>query len=175
MDRNSNKKVIFFTITVMISVIIACAKTTTTQVNTENTLNTSIQVFYSPPPDHEYTELGIITTQTGQTILHDRSAAGMIEKLKVEAVKMGADAIIVRSVNEGTWGLKGGGNTGFERGNAQAVAIKFKQILDSKLSSNKADNEGRQFVYAKSGVFYLSELIDQIDWENIFDYLKEVQ
>jgi hypothetical protein len=50
----------------------------------------------------------------------------MINKMKAEAAKMGADAIIVRSANEGTWGAKGGGNTGFERGNAQAVAIKFK-------------------------------------------------
>jgi hypothetical protein len=50
----------------------------------------------------------------------------MIEKFKAEDAKMGADAIIVRSANEGTWGLKGRGSTGFERDNAQAVAIKFK-------------------------------------------------
>ena len=106
--------------------IASCVKTTTTPINAENTQASAIQGFYSPPTDREYTELGLVTTQTGQTIVHDRSAAGMIEKLKAEAVKLGADAIIVRSVNEGTWGLKGGGNTGFERGNAQAVAIKFK-------------------------------------------------
>ncbi|WP_218951113.1 hypothetical protein [Desulfoluna butyratoxydans] len=83
-------------------------------------------MFYSPPTDREYVELGLVTTQTGQTIFHDRSAEGMIEKLKEEAAKLGADAVIVRSANEGTWGLKGGGTTGFDRGNAQAVAIKFK-------------------------------------------------
>ena len=110
----------------MVLGIVSCVKTTTTPINAENTLTSAVQVFYSPPTDREYTELGLVTTQTGQTIVHDRSAAGMIEKLKAEAVKLGADAIIVRSVNEGTWGLKGGGNTGFERGNAQAVAIKFK-------------------------------------------------
>ena len=105
----------------------ACTKTTTTPINPENTAaNGGVQVFYSPPTDREYTELGLVTTQTGQTIFHDRSAAGKINKLKAEAAKMGADAIIVRSANEGTWGFKGGGNTGFERGNAQAVAIKFK-------------------------------------------------
>ena len=105
----------------------ACVKTTTTSVNPQNSVGSGdVQVFYSPPTDREYTELGLVTTQTGQTIFHDRSAQGMIEKLKAEAAKMGADAIIVRSANEGTWGLKGGGNTGFERGNAQAVAIKFK-------------------------------------------------
>lgn len=105
----------------------SCAKTTATHANPENTAAADgVQVFYSPPTDREYTELGLVTTQTGQTIFHDRSAEGMINKLKAEAAKMGADAIIVRSANEGTWGLKGGGNTGFERGNAQAVAIKFK-------------------------------------------------
>ena len=104
----------------------SCAKTTTTNVSPESTGTGDVQVFYSPPTDREYTELGLVTTQTGQTIFHDRSAEGMINKLKAEAAKMGADAIIVRSANEGTWGLKGGGNTGFERGNAQAVAIKFK-------------------------------------------------
>lgn len=85
-----------------------------------------VQVFYSPPTDREYTELGLVTTQTGQTIVHDRSAAGMVAKLRAEASKMGGDAIIVRSVNEGTWGFQGGGHTGFDRGNAQAVVIKFK-------------------------------------------------
>ena len=106
--------------------IISCVKTTATPINAESSPANAIQVFYSPPTDRQYTELGLVTTQTGQTILHDRSAQGMIEKLKAEAAKMGADAIVVRSLNEGTWGLKGGGNTGFERGNAQAVAIKFK-------------------------------------------------
>jgi hypothetical protein len=106
---------------------LGCVKTTATPTNPENSGGTNaVQVFYSPPSDREYTEIGLVTTQTGQTIFHDRSAAGMIEKLRAKAAEMGADAIIVRSANEGTWGLTGGGNTGFERGNAQAVAIKFK-------------------------------------------------
>ena len=117
-------------ITLLASIVVfstACTKTTTTPVNPENSVASGgVQVFYSPPTDREYTELGLVTTQTGQAIFHDRSAQGMINKLKAEAAKMGADAIIVRSANEGTWGFKGGGNTGFERGNAQAVAIKFK-------------------------------------------------
>jgi len=110
----------------MALVIMSCVKTTTTTINAETTAADAIQVFYSPPTDREYTELGLVTTQTGQTIFHDRSAEGMIEKLRAEAVKMGADAIIVRSTNEGTWGLKGGDTTGIDRGNAQAVAIRFK-------------------------------------------------
>jgi len=106
---------------------VACAKTTSTPINpAASSAGKGAQVFYSPPTDRPYTELGLVTTQTGQTIFHDRSAEGMIAKLQAAAAKMGADAIIVRSANEGTWGMKGGGHTGFERGNAQAVAIKFK-------------------------------------------------
>ena len=121
--RNQTRLLVLFT---MLLIMMSCAKTTTTTVNADSSVANAIQVFYNPPTDREYTELGLVTTQTGQTIFHDRSAAGMIEKLKAEAGRMGADAIIVRSANEGTWGLKGGGNTGFDRGNAQAVAIKFK-------------------------------------------------
>jgi hypothetical protein len=104
----------------------ACVKTTTTPADPGAGASGGVQVFYSPPTDREFTELGLVTSQTGQTIFHDRSAEGMIIKLQSAAAKMGADAIVVRSANEGTWGFKGGGNTGFERGNAQAVAIKFK-------------------------------------------------
>ena len=105
----------------------ACVKTTTTPINPQSSAAAGgVQVFYSPPTDRAYSEIGLVTTQTGQTIFHDRSAEGMINKMKAQAAKMGADAIIVRSANEGTWGLKGGGNTGFDRGNAQGIAIKFK-------------------------------------------------
>jgi hypothetical protein len=126
MNKFFRKQFWFFILLIMALGVTSCAKTRTTTVNPENSAASGIQVFYSEPTDREYTELGLVTTQTGQTIFHDRSAEGMIEKLKVEAKKLGADAIIVRSANEGTWGLKGGGNTGFDRGNAQAVAIKFK-------------------------------------------------
>lgn len=105
----------------------ACVKTTTTtQVPAADAAAAAVQVFYSPPTDRPYTELGLVSTQTGQTVFHDRSAQGMIAKLQAEAALLGADAIIVRGMKEGTWGLKGGGTTGFDRGNADAVAIKFK-------------------------------------------------
>ena len=127
MNTLSYKQLFIIIIVIGFLGITSCAKTTTTPVNSQNTGEEGdVLVLYSPPTDREYTEIGLVTTQTGQTIFHDRSAEGMINKLKAEAAKIGADAIIVREANEGTWGLKGGGNTGFDRGNAQAVAIKFK-------------------------------------------------
>jgi len=107
--------------------ISACVQTTTTtQAAPAGSAAAAVQVLYSEPTDRQYTELGLVTTQSGQTIFHDRSAQGMIAKLQEEAVKLGADAIIVRGVKEGSWGFKGGGTTGFDRGDADAIAIKFK-------------------------------------------------
>jgi hypothetical protein len=104
-----------------------CVKTTTTtQAAPAGSAAAAVQVLYSPPTDRQYNELGLVTTQSGQTVFHDRSAQGMIAKLQEEAAKLGADAIIVRGMKEGSWGLKGGGNTGFDRGNADAIAIKFE-------------------------------------------------
>ena len=106
--------------------ISACVKTTTTtQVTPAGSAAAAVQVLYSAPTDRYYTELGLVTTQSGQTVFHDRSAQGMIAKLHEEAAKLGADAIIVRDVKEGSWGFQGGGTTGFDRGDAQAIAIKF--------------------------------------------------
>ena len=90
----------------LLALALGCVKTTATPMETDTT---GIEVLYSPPTDRPYREIGLVTTQTGQTIFHDRSAAGMVRKLQVEAQRMGADAIVVRSVNEGTWGLQGGG------------------------------------------------------------------
>ena len=126
MKSNVQKGIVFIVGLAVVS-LTGCVKTSGTEINAEQMAAVShIQVFYTPPTDREYNELGLVTTQTGQTIFHDRSAEGMIIKLQEQADKMGADAIIVREATEGSWGLKGGGNTGFDRGNAQAVAIKFK-------------------------------------------------
>lgn len=121
------KYYVFIAAITVLLFVTACTKTTSTPISPQNSSSGSgVKVFYDPPTDRAYTEIGLVTTQTGQTIVHDRSAQGMILKLQDEAAKLGADAIIVRSVDEGTWGLKGGGNTGFDRGKAQAIAIKFK-------------------------------------------------
>ncbi|MBB1314493.1 MULTISPECIES: hypothetical protein [Aliivibrio] len=119
-----NQFLIKIVVIVSTLLFVGCAKTTTVTNQSEVTSH-SVEVFYSPPTERTYTELGMINTQTGQTIFHDRSNEGMVKKLQDEAEKLGADAIIVRASKEGTWGVKGGGTTGFERGNAEAIAIKF--------------------------------------------------
>ena len=117
-----------FVLLVFTAGLTACAKTTTTtHTAPTDPAAAAVQVLYSPPTDRPYKELGLVTTQTGQSVFHDRSAEGMIQKLQQEALKLGADAIIVRDVKEGSWGLKGGGTTGFDRGNADAIAIKFQE------------------------------------------------
>jgi PBP1b-binding outer membrane lipoprotein LpoB len=111
-----NQFLIKIVVIVSTLLFVGCAKTTTVTNQSEVTSH-SVEVFYSPPTERTYTELGMINTQTGQTIFHDRSNEGMVKKLQDEAEKLGADAIIVRASKEGT--------TGFERGNAEAIAIKF--------------------------------------------------
>jgi hypothetical protein len=113
---------LYFFLVVTILMICGCATTSTTSINANtNDPGGTIHVFYNSPNGREYTELGVVTTQTGQTIFHDRSVEGMINKLKIEAEKMGADAIIIRSAIEGIWGING-----FDRGKAQGITIKFK-------------------------------------------------
>lgn len=108
-------------------VLVACTKTTAMSngVVLEPVPVEQVQVLFTAP-QQPYQELGLVMTQTGQTIFHDRSAEGMIEKMRIKAAEMGADAIIVRTADEGTWGYKGG-TTGFDRGKSQAIAIKFNE------------------------------------------------
>ncbi|MEZ9130994.1 hypothetical protein AB4347_15475 [Vibrio breoganii] len=104
-------------------VFTGCAKTTVVTSDQAS----KVQVLYTVPSQQQYEELGLVSTQTGQTIFHDRSNEGMLIKLQEKAYKMGADAIIVRSVDESTWGFVGDNSTGYTKGKATAVAIKFKQ------------------------------------------------
>jgi hypothetical protein len=115
-------KVFKIIITVIFAAIIsACAKTT---VISDQAIS-SVEVLYTQPTDRSYKELGLVSTQTGQTIFHDKSNEGMILKLQEKAHELGADAIIVSSLDESTWGFKGDNSTGFDKGKAVAVAIQY--------------------------------------------------
>ncbi|MEH0739893.1 hypothetical protein H4F05_00100 [Vibrio cholerae] len=103
--------------------LIGCAKTSVTSVDSD----TGVDVLYSVPANISYEEIGLVTTQTGQTLLHDRSNEGMIRKLQDKALKLGADAIIVNSLSESSWGFTGDNSTGFEKGKATAIAIRYME------------------------------------------------
>ena len=82
-----------------------------------------VEVLYSQPTK-PLKELGLVTAQTGRTVFHGRSADGMIERMREKAAEMGADAIIIRNATDGQWA---GGNDGFQRGQADGIAIRWAE------------------------------------------------
>ncbi|MDC7231972.1 MAG: hypothetical protein PQJ58_01975 [Spirochaetales bacterium] len=115
-------KKIFFSIFIA-ALFMGCASTASTVAGQVG----NIEVLYSAP-EKDYEELGLVTTQTGQTIFHKKSADDIIMKLSEEAAAMGADAIIIRTVKEGKLGFKGDGlSTGYDRGYGEALAIRFTE------------------------------------------------
>lgn len=126
--KNSHPNIKFTQLFVLVLAMFAlsgCAKTTVV----ENEFSDQIKVLYEPPVGSNYKELGLITMTTGQTIFHDYSGPGIIKAMTKDAVKLGADAIIIRSVVEGYWGFKGEG-TGIHSGSGEALAIKFIESYD---------------------------------------------
>lgn len=121
----------FFTLitaTLMVVTLSACTKTSSfvnPGMASAAVSPAQVQVLFSQP-ETSYVEIGMVTTQSGQSIFHDRSAEGVIERLREEAASIGADAIIVTDMAEGAWEHTGGGKTGFTRGKGQAVAIRYK-------------------------------------------------
>lgn len=122
-----NIKSILLSITVILSIffISGCASSSVTTINKDITQTAGLKVLYSAP-DQEYEELGLVTVQTGQTIFHGKDAEFIINSLAEKAGTLGADAIIVSTVQEGKWGLKGDG-TGYDRGFGEAIAIRFTE------------------------------------------------
>ncbi|WP_164684003.1 hypothetical protein [Vibrio maerlii] len=106
---------------IFIAMLVGCAKTSVVEYDSDS----HVDVLYSEPQESPYKELGLITVTTGQTIFHDKSSSSIVLKLQNKAAELGADAIVVRSVIEGSWGFKGGGETGFHKGTGEALAIEF--------------------------------------------------
>ena len=78
------------------------------------------------------------------------------------AVKLGADAIIVRNVKEGSWGLQGGGNTGFNRGNAEAIAVDGENKAEAQIAGFALGDLGSTLVDSVDQLGDLSQLTLQI-------------
>ena len=81
-----------------------------------------IDVITSPPTDRAYEEIALLDAKGGQFIWSDRGTSGVIEQMKKEARKVGADAIIVRSTEGGSYNW---GQGGWNRAHADAVAIRY--------------------------------------------------
>lgn len=97
-----------------------CAKTSVIEHNE----NSNVEVLYSAPEGRDFRKIGLITATTGQTIFHDYSATGIVANMQEKAASLGADAIIIDSVIEGSWGFLGD-STGITKGSGKALAIKY--------------------------------------------------
>ena len=83
-----------------------------------------VEILASEPKDREFEDVCMITATGGQTIANPKKGSGLFEKIKTDARKCGADAIIIRSSEDQTWKpLRGGIDQGAK---AQAVAIRYK-------------------------------------------------
>ncbi len=132
-ESNHFRGIIILAVLILSVLLIgSCATSTKSSLAADGSDTGGVQIFYNPPEGRQYQELGLVTAQTGQTIAHDRSADWLISRMAEDAATMGADAIIIRSIQEGKWGLKGGGHTGFDRGKGEAIAIKFTDSSESK-------------------------------------------
>jgi len=81
-----------------------------------------IEVLTNFPTDRSYEEIALLDAKGGQNTFADRSTAGVVDQLKVEARKVGADAVIVRSTERGNYNW---GQGGWDRSKADAVAIRY--------------------------------------------------
>jgi hypothetical protein len=81
-----------------------------------------IEVLSAPPTDKKFEEVALIDAKGAQHTFADRSTAGVIEQLKAEARKVGADAIVIRSTEGGNYNW---GQGGWDRAKADAIAIRF--------------------------------------------------
>ena len=115
---------------VLLSLILAfavagCAKSSATVLNAYPARpdDHQIDVLSEFPTDRQYEEVALIDAKGGQHTFADRSGAGVLEQLKKEARKVGADAIVIRSTERGNYNW---GQGGWDRAKADAVAIRYR-------------------------------------------------
>lgn len=85
-----------------------------------------VTIYEEAPKGRAYKELGEVSAQSSDKIVLGGSEDIMMANLQVQAKKMGADAIILQSVEKGFFGIKKGSDRGMHPTKAKAVAIKFK-------------------------------------------------
>ncbi len=81
-----------------------------------------VDVLSEFPTDRPYEEVALLDAKGGQHTFADRSTAGVVEQLKQEARKVGADAVVIRSSESGNYNW---GQGGWDRAKADAVGIRY--------------------------------------------------
>lgn len=81
-----------------------------------------IEVLTLQPTDRKYAEVAILNSQGGKHTFANRSSEQLIAQLKKDACEVGADAIIVRTTEDGRYAW---GQGGWDASKASAVAIKW--------------------------------------------------
>ena len=81
-----------------------------------------IEILSEFPRNREYKEIALLDAKGGQHTFADRSTEAVIDMLKTEARKVGADAVVVRSTERGNYNW---GQGGWDRSKADAVAIRY--------------------------------------------------
>ncbi len=104
--------------------VAGCAKTSSAVLKTypAQAADHPIDVLSEFPSDRQYEQIALLDARGGQHTFADRSTAGVIEQLKEEARKVGADAVVIRSTGGGNYNW---GQGGWDRAKADAVAIKY--------------------------------------------------
>jgi hypothetical protein len=86
-----------------------------------------VRVLSSAPAAGTFEELALINARSGQSIFDGKDLDAMLPDMKAEACRLGADALIIRSVEEG--GVNWAGPA--DRGHASATAIRFRKRTKS--------------------------------------------
>ena len=80
-----------------------------------------IEILGSKPEDRKHEDLCIINAKGGQTIFNAKNSSDLFDKIKEDARKCGADAVIIRDSEDRTWQATGG----FEQAKSSVLAIRF--------------------------------------------------
>lgn len=113
-------------VTILLPVLlVGCAHTNVTYLKDygykPKVQNCRIEVMTVPPANKKFDEFAIISVEGGQTIFEDSDLQAMLPDLKQAGCELGADAILLKAVNEGGPRLFGPKDPG----QATAVALKY--------------------------------------------------
>lgn len=81
-----------------------------------------IEVLASPPQDRDYEDLCMINSKGGQTVFNAKTSGDLIETMKKDARKCGADAIILGYTEDRAWKPFQGGVT---QAKSTVLAIRY--------------------------------------------------